>query len=200
MAKVFTIAKSVAELQQLLMDGKIPEIGQIALSMNGMDWRCIDHTEENGVVLMMAMAYDWRPFARPDKKHPWGWNNYEASQIRKELNSEVLADLFGDEQDHLVYWHPGMGKLFLLSEEEAGFKQTEATFAWFKGKHPEAAPLNKKRMLEDREGDPAYWWLRSPVPSDAYSVRGVISGGSLYYGGAYYGRSAAAACVITQQS
>ena len=200
MAKVFTIAKSVAELQQLLMDGKIPEIGQIALSMNGMDWRCVDHTEENGVVLMMAMAYDWRPFARPDKKHPWGWNNYEASQIRKELNSEVLADLFGDEQDHLVYWHPGMGKLFLLSEEEAGFKQTEATFAWFKGKHPEAAPLNKKRMLEDREGDPAYWWLRSPGPSSAYNVRYVYSDGSLNYNCACGGNSAAAACVITQQS
>ena len=117
MARKILIAESVAELQQLLTDGKIPEIGQIALSMNGMDWRCIEHTEENGVVLMMAAAYDWRPFARPDKKHPWGWNNYEASQIRKELNSEVLADLFGDEQDHLVYWHPGMGKLFLLSEE-----------------------------------------------------------------------------------
>ena len=200
MAKVFTIAKSVAELQQLLADGKIPEIGQIALSMNGMDWRCIDHTEENGVVLMMAWAYDWRPFARPDKKHPWGWNNYEASQIRKELNSEVLADLFGDEQDHLVYWHPGMGKLFLLSEEEAGFKQTEATFAWFKGKHPEAAPLNKKRMLEDREGDPAFWWLRSPYPSYANLVRHVNSDGSLDYHYACGGDSAAAACVITQQS
>lgn len=198
MAKVFTIAKSVAELQQLLTDGRIPEIGQIALSMNGMDWRCIDHTEENGVVLMMAMAYDWRPFARPDKEHPSGWNNYAASQIRKELNGEVLADLFGDEQDHLVYWHPGMGKLFLLSEEEAGFKQTEATFAWFRGR--EGSALNKRRALKDREGDEAFWWLRSPFPSYASNVRIVNSGGSLtnYY--AYYGNGAAAACVITQQS
>ena len=198
MAKVFTIAKSVAELQQLLTDGKIPEIGQIALSMNGMDWRCIEHTEENGVVLMMAAAYDWRPFARPDKKHPWGWNNYEASQIRKELNSEVLADLFGDEQDHLVYWHPGMGKLFLLSEEEAGFEQTEATFAWFRGSSESA--LESRRMLKDRDGDPAYWWLRSPDPGYAHYVRHVSTDGSLNYYYAYGGLGAVAACVITKQS
>ena len=65
MAKTFTIAESVKELKELLAAGKVPEIGWIALSMNGMDWRCIDHTEENGVVLMMAKAYDWRPFSRP---------------------------------------------------------------------------------------------------------------------------------------
>lgn len=198
MAKVFTIAESVAELQQLLTDGKIPEIGQIALSMNGMDWRCIEHTEENGVVLMMAAAYDWRPFARPDKEHPWGWNNYEASQIRKELNSEVLADLFGDEQDHLVYWHPGMGKLFLLSEEEVGFEQTEATFVWFRGSSESA--LANRRMLKDRDGDPALWWLRSPGPSGAGGVRGVGTGGSLDGSTANNGGGAVAACVITQQS
>jgi len=198
MAKVFTIAESVAELQQLLADGKIPEIGQIALSMNGMDWRCIEHTEENGVVLMMAAAYDWRPFARPDKEHPWGWNNYEASQIRKELNSEVLADLFGDEQDHLIYWHPGMGKLFLLSEEEAGFEQTEATFAWFRGSSE--SELDSRRKMKDRDGDPVSWFLRSPYPGDANLVRLVSSDGSLNYSGAILGYGAVAACVITQQS
>lgn len=32
-----------------------------------------------------------------------------------------------------------------------------------------------------------YWWLRTPISSSAYNVRGVYSGGSLYGGGAYYG-------------
>lgn len=196
MAKVFTIAESVKELKELLAAGKVPEIGQIALSMNGMDWRCIEHTEENGVVLMMAAAYDWRPFARPDKEHPWGWNNYEASQIRKELNSEVLADLFGDEQDHLVYWHPGMGKLFLLSEEEAGFEQTEATFVWFRGRSESA--LASRRMLKDRDGDPCYWFLRSPNPGSVNYVRIVYTDGSLNGSSACYGCGAVAACIITQ--
>ena len=196
MAKEILIAESVAELKQLLAAGKIPEIGQIALSMNGMDWRCIEHMEENGVVLMMAAAYDWRPFARPDKEHPWGWNNYEASQIRKELNSEVLADLFGDEQDLLEYWLPGQGKLFLLSDEEAGFEQTEATFAWFRGSSESVR--DSRRMLKDRDGDPAYWWLRSPYPSYASIVRLVNSSGALNVSTACGGNSAAAACVITQ--
>lgn len=198
MAREILIAESVAELKQLLAAGKIPEIGQIALSMNGMDWRCIEHMEENGVVLMMAAAYDWRPFARPDKEHPWGWNNYEASQIRKELNSEVLADLFGDEQDLLEYWLPGQGKLFLLSDEEAGFEQTEATFAWFRGSSESV--LDSRRMLKDRDGDPALWWLRSPTPSLALNVRYVSTDGSLYNISADVGYGAVAACVITQQS
>ena len=190
------IAESVTELKQLLADGRIPEIGQIALRMRGMEWRCIDHTEENGVVLMMAAAYDWRPFARPDKAHPWGWNNYEASQIRKELNSEILEDLFGEEQELLVTWLPGMGKLFLLSEEEAGFRQTKETFAWFRGTDEDE--LDRRRQLKDRDGDEAYWWLRSPDPSNAGNVRFVFSSGALSSGSAYHGYCAAAACVITQ--
>ena len=196
MAKEILIAESVKELKELLAAGKIPEIGQIALRMRGMEWRCIEHMEENGVALMMAAAYDWRPFARPDKQHPWGWNNYEASQIRKELNSEVLADLFGDEQDLLEYWLPGQGKLFLLSDEEAGFEQTEATFAWFRGSSESV--LDSRRMLKDRDGDPAYWWLRSPYPSVANYVRLVTSSGALSGNFAFVGYSAAAACVITQ--
>lgn len=197
MAKVFTIAESVAELKQLLTDGKIPEIGQIALSMNGMDWRCIDHTEENGVVLMMAWAYDWRPFARPDKEHPWGSNDYADSQIRKELNSEVLANLFIDERHQLEYWYPGMGKLFLLSAEEVGYEQTDKTFAWFRGSEEE---VREKRMMLDRDGDPAPWWLRSPNPGGARDVRYVYTDGSLDDYDAYNGIGAVAACVITQQS
>ena len=122
--------------------------------------------------------------------------NYEASQIRKELNSEVLADLFGDEQDHLVYWHPGMGKLFLLSEEEAGFEQTEATFVWFRGSSESA--LASRRMLKDRDGDPCTWFLRSPYPGHAGSVRRVFTDGSLSSNDAYYGYGAVAACIITQ--
>lgn len=196
MAKVFTIAESVKELKELLAAGKVPEIGRIALSMNGMDWRCIDHTEENGVVLMMAKAYDWRPFSRPDKGHPWGWNNYEASQIRKELNSEILEDLFGDEREMLVTWLRGYGRLFLLSEEEAGFRQTEETFAWFRGKDEDE--LDVKRQIKDRDGDPCFWWLRSPYPGVASRVRFVLADGSLHRYDACDGRGAVAACIITE--
>ena len=193
MAKIFTIAESVKELKALLAAGKAPDVGKVALSMNGMDWRCIDQREDGSVVLMMAAAYDWRPFARPDKAHPWGWNNYMASQIRKELNGEVLEDLFGDERELIEDWQ-GMGRLFLLSEEEVGFKQTEDTFAWFQSEDRDL--LEERRQMKDRDGDKTFWWLRSPYPSIAGTVRFVYSDGSLNHSYAYGGNSAVAACVF----
>ena len=114
MAKVITIAESVAELKQLIAEDRIRELGETVLSKNGMDWKVI-HKDGDGIVIQMCRAHDWRPFTRPDKQHPWGWNNYMASQIRRELNDEVITALFGDEQELIEDWQ-GMGKLFLLSE------------------------------------------------------------------------------------
>ena len=158
-----------------------------------MDWKVI-HKDGDGIVIQMCRAYDYRPFARPDKQHPWGWNNYMASQIRKELNTEIIGALFGDEEELIEDWQ-GIGRLFLMSEEEVGFKQTEDTFQYYQGKDEDA--LDRKRQLLDSDGDPALWWLRSPNPSTASSVRNVTSDGSLnsyYY--ASSGDSAAAACYI----
>ena len=194
MAKVFTIAESVAELKQLIAEDRIRELGETVLSKNGMDWKVI-HKDGDRIVIQMCRAYDWRPFAKPDKRHPWGWNNYMASQIRRELNDEVITALFGDEQELIEDWQ-GMGKLFLLSEEEAGFRQTEETFAYFRGEDEDE--LDRRRQLTDRDGDEASWWLRSPNPSDASDVRHVSSSGALHSDSAYGGYSAAAACVITK--
>ena len=188
------IAGSVKELKEQLAAGNAPEVGGIALRMNGMDWRRIDRTKEGGAVLMMAAAYDWRPFARPDKEHPWGWNNYEASQIRAELNGEILEDLFGEEKDLPEYWKPGMGRLFLLSMEEIGFKQTRETFAYFRGEDEDE--LDQRRQMKDRDGDPVSWFVRSPSPGYASVVRCVNTSGALDSSGAYRGYGAVAACII----
>lgn len=192
MAKVFTIAESVAELKQLIAEDRIRDLGETVLSKNGMDWKVI-HKDGDGIVIQMCRVYDYRPFARPDKQHPWGWNNYMASQIRKELNTEIIGALFGDEEELIEDWQ-GMGRLFLMSEEEVGFKQTDDTFQYYHGKDENA--LDRKRQLLDGDGDPTYWWLRSPYPSNANVVRHVNSDGSLYNTSAGYGSSAAAACYI----
>lgn len=192
MAKVFTIAESVAELKQLIAEDRISELGETVLSKNGMDWKVI-HKDGDGIVIQMCRAYDYRPFARPDKQHPWGWNNYMASQIRRELNDEVITALFGEEQELIEDWQ-GMGKLFLLSEEEAGFRQTEDTFQYYRGEDEEE--LDGRRALKDGDGDPTYWWLRSPFPSSAYYERFVITDGSLTSDGASSGLGAVAACAI----
>lgn len=192
MVKVITIAESVAELKQLIAEDRIRELGKTVLSKNGMDWKVI-HKDGDGIVIQMCRAYDWRPFARPDKKHPLGWNNYMASQIRRELNDEVITALFGEEQELIEDWQ-GMGKLFLLSEEEAGFRQTEDTFQYYRGEDEEE--LDIRRALKDGDGDPTFWWLRSPNPSYASNARSVYTDGSLYCNGAYYGYGAVAACAI----
>ena len=192
MAKVYTIAESVAELKQLIAEDGIRDLGETVLSKNGMDWKVI-HKDGDGIVIQMCRAYDYRPFARPDKRHPWGWNNYMASQIRRELNDEVITALFGEEQELIEDWQ-GMGKLFLLSEEEAGFRQTEDTFQYYLGEDEER--LDNRRALKDGDGDPTFWWLRSSHPGHANNARLVLTDGSLYSGGASSGYGAVAACVI----
>ena len=192
MAKVYTIAESVAELKRLIAEDRIRDLGETVLSKNGMDWKVI-HKDGDGIVIQMCRAYDYRPFARPDKQHPWGWNNYMASQIRRELNDEVITALFGDEQELIEDWQ-GMGKLFLLSEEEAGFRQTENTFQYYRGEDEDE--LDSRRALKDGDGDPTSWWLRSPYPGSANYARVVSTDGSLSSYGASYGYGAVAACAI----
>lgn len=192
MAKVITIAESVAELKQLIAEDRIRELSDVVLSKNGMNWKVI-HKDGDGIVIQMCRAYDWRPFARPDKQHPWGWNNYMASQIRRELNDEVITALFGDEQELIEDWQ-GMGKLFLLSEEESGFRQTEDTFQYYRGEDEDE--LDSRRALKDGDGDPTFWWLRSPNPGSANDARTVRTDGSLGGSLASYGYGAVAACAI----
>lgn len=55
---------------------------------------------------------------------------------------------------------------------------------------------NVDRIKQDFGGTARGWWLRSPYPSHANYVRGVVSDGSLSYNSASYGHSAAAACEI----
>ena len=55
---------------------------------------------------------------------------------------------------------------------------------------------NDDRIKRDFGSTARSWWLRSPLPSYAFSVRYVYSSGALYSNYAYYGCSAAAACEI----
>jgi hypothetical protein len=170
------------------------KIGDIVLFKNGVPWRLVD-LPEGRAIIMTAACFDYAPFSRPDKAHPWGWNNYMESQIRKELNSVYLERLMGEESDQLIDHEDERGKMWLLSMEEAGFMQTRKTYEYFSAEDPDEIDL--KRQMIDLDGDEACWWLRSPRPSDAYYVRRVGSDGSLHYYGAYNGNSAAAACEIS---
>ena len=190
-----TIPTFVAEARDAIKDGKF-KVGDIVLEKYGVRWRLIDINGED-YTIMTEYAFTYAPFDRPSKEHPFGWNNWEESQIRKELNEIWLPKLLGAEKDLVKIVYAAKAGLFLLSEEEAGFRQTPCTFDYFRLREGEdEEDLNKRRQLKDCDGDKCHWWLRSPLPGDAYGVRRVYSDGSLYGGYAYGGHGAVAACVI----
>lgn len=185
----------VAEAKEAIKEGKY-KVGDIVLEKYGVRWRLVDISGEN-YTIMTDSAFTYAPFSRPDKAHPWGWNNWEESQIRTELQSEWAPKLLGTEMILAKCNYKARAILFLLSEEEAGFKQTEETFDYFRlTDEVDEDELDRRRQLKDYEGDECYWWLRSPIPGSASNVRNVYSDGSLNINFANNGTGAVAACVI----
>ena len=186
------VPETLAEAREKIRSGEL-KVGEIVLFKNGVPWRLVD-LPEGRAVIMTAAAFDYAPFSRPDKQHPWGWNNYMASQIRKELNSVYPEQLLGDEKDQLLGHDGERGVMWLLDLEEAGFTQGDGTYEYFRDEDPDVPEL--KRQLIDLDGDSTFWWLRSPYPSGASNERYVYTDGSLYDNVAYYGTGAVAACEI----
>lgn len=172
------------------------KVGDVVLKKNGFQWRLVDIRNDN-YTLMTTHAFTYAPFARPDKQHPWGWNNWVASQIREELNNLWLKRMFKEEEKDIPFNFEVEGKIFLLSEEEAGFKQTERTFEYFrKTDKVDEDELSRRRSMADYEQDECFWWLRSPCHDVARYVRTVYTDGSLSYDIAHIGHGVVAACVI----
>ena len=186
------VPETLAEAREKIRSGEL-KVGEIVLFKNGVPWRLVD-LPEGRAVIMTAAAFDYAPFSRPDKRHPWGWNNYMASQIRKELNSIYPEQLLGEEKDQLLGHDGERGVMWLLDLEEAGFTQGDGTYEYFRDEDPDVPEL--KRQLIDLDGDSTYWWLRSPYPSDASNERCVITDGSLNSSNASRGNGAVAACEI----
>ena len=186
------VPELLEEAAERMKDGAF-DVGDIVLMKNGVPWRLVD-LQDDGAVIMTAVAFDYAPFSRPDKRHPWGWNNYMASQIRKELNSVYPEKLLGKEKELLIKHDDERGVMWLLSTEEAGFTQGSGTYAYFRDEDPDKTEL--KRQLIDLDGDETFWWLRSPNPSNAYYERYVLTDGSLDNYRACNGYGAVAACAI----
>ena len=85
-------------------------------------------------------------------------------------------------------------KFYLASRPEVGLGAESmdqgSVFDYYNG------AANVDRIKRDFGGTARHWWLRSPNPSTATSVRLVNSDGSLNYSGAHGGYGAAAACEI----
>lgn len=137
---------------------------------------------------------------------PCGDNRWATSAIRRKLNESLLGGFTEEERaamiavDKLTYDRETgkeertHDKLFLLSCTEAGFepgeyiKEEGAAYPYFDG--------DESRMKVDGDSTARSWWLRSPSPGLASTVRCVSPDGALSIGSASYGYGAAAACVI----
>jgi hypothetical protein len=186
------VPETLAEAREKIRSGEL-KIGEIVLIKNGVPWRLVD-LPEGRAVIMTAVAFDYAPFSRPDKRYPWGWNNYMASQIRNELNTVYPEQLLGEEKEQLLGHDGERGVMWLLDLEEAGFVQGDGTYKYFRDEDPDVPEL--KRQLIDLDGDSTFWWLRSPNPSNANYERFVTTDGSLGSSLAYNGYGAVAACEI----
>ena len=85
-------------------------------------------------------------------------------------------------------------KFYLPSRPEVGLGDETMDQGSVWGFYDGAADTD--RIKRDFGGTARNWWLRSPTPSTAGSVRYVNSSGALSSNTAYYGTSAAAACEI----
>ena len=85
-------------------------------------------------------------------------------------------------------------KFYLASRPEVGLGAESMDQGSVWGYYKTAG--NADRIKRDSSATARVWWLRSPSPSYAYTVRLVVSDGSLNSYGASNGDSAAAACEI----
>ena len=87
-------------------------------------------------------------------------------------------------------------KFWLASRNELGWgTENVAEGTVFKA-YDGAANVDRIKYDLSSQSTARFWWLRSPYPGDASTVRAVSSDGSLSGSAAYNGHGAVAACAI----
>ena len=87
-------------------------------------------------------------------------------------------------------------RFYLLSRNEVGFGTENVAEGSVLDLYDGAQNVDRIKYDLSSQSTARYWWLRSPYPGGAYSVRRVSSDGSLSDSNAYYGIGAVAACEI----
>ena len=225
MEEIKTTYQGFAEIARIIREGKLGQlhIGDTISTRHTLRdrllWRIIginadaalDGTPET-VTVMLCNPPIWCSFDGGRKGFPYGCNEWEPSDVRARLQGDVLDGFDAEDRAVIVPVRKATyspqnerirhtsDKLFLLSASEIGFAEDDDTirdegkpYAYFEDGDDE------KRCLTDADGDPCYWWLRSPYPWNAINVRFVYPSGALSYDSAVNGYGLAAACVIGDQ-
>lgn len=222
MEEIKTTYQGFAEIARIIREGKLGQlhIGDTISTRHTLRdrllWRIIginadaalDGTPET-VTVMLCNPPIWCSFDGGRKGFPYGCNEWEPSDVRARLQGDVLDGFDAEDRAVIVPVRKATyspqnerirhtsDKLFLLSASEIGIavdddaiRDEGKPYAYFEDGDDE------KRRLTDADGDPCYWWLRSPYPWNANLVRIVHPSGALNGRSATYGHGLAAACVI----
>lgn len=150
-----------------------------------IDARVLDHMTNGTTLLIADKAITWRPFSleplktRPEEAPTPYPNDFSLSCLKDELNGPFLAAF--DTAGGPIRSTNIVEANWSLADHRGGFGygNTKAKISLL----PEALFLKYKSLLALDD----WWWLATPNAGDAYGARVVDTGGSLYYGSAYFG-------------
>ena len=190
------------------------KITTVTESGNDLGWIIIGKNQDgdNTLTVQTERAFGKVRYCKPTQEHRYGWNHPLHNDMRNYLHTN-FAKMFSEQDiDCLTYVQKKTrtcdedgGEIvattdmfFCLSASEAGFR-VDDDYVYDEGSaYPfYAGNINACRAKIDFENNHRYWWLRSPHPSSAHSVRCVNTDGSLSSGHASLTSYAVApACVI----
>ena len=165
-----------------------------------IEWRVLhihaDYDGETMAVLQTCKVIDYSLFDEPTKQHPYGSNDYNASTVCKKLDHMYFNNCH-DATLVTPRWIDGQYHDFwLLSVDEVGAGDGNQAYVWYSPEDLVEDELAERRSLEDTDGDPANWWLRTPSAASAINARSVYTTGALGSIHADNARGVAPACYI----
>lgn len=192
------VINGLAHLARLLRNGAQIKPGQKVdcIGPNGEKTECVvvetrpKKAGDGCVIVAQRTVTHYMPFSIPDKKHPYGWNNYAKSAVREYLRNEFVNRFTAEDLRKVVSREmpqtDGESDCFwLLSDEEVS---GDNAFEWYQSV--------ENRCMKDAEGDKCLWFLRGAGPSYASDVRDVNTSGALSNDSANYASGLVAAWVI----
>ena len=190
------IRQQITELQEQLklIENKKPDFENIKAGDRfeycGLKWVCLDPDFEGGILSIVAKP--WRDevvFSEADD------NNYRTSDIRKLLLEELAPSLEGKVINHFPDLTEENGKSFEdIHYEDPVFLLSLSEYI----RYSKYIPYEE---YKDADGEPQYWWLRTPRLRSAdrghsYGTWHVNTSGNVLNNSAIYDLACAPACIF----
>lgn len=157
------------ELAEVTVD--FGELGSVRLP-----FRCVGRCEEGRVMLSELVIITGIPFDEGES------NKWEGSTIKSWLNNVFLEAIEEDVRGIIAVHGPSDSRVFLPSAGELGFRDggcDDEPWEWF--------DANSAAARSALSGEKWWYWTRTAYASNSFTVRRVLTDGSLNYGNAWLG-------------